>query len=617
MEEHKSTAESSQEIERLKKENARLSKRLDRITDQGDRQHKQFEKLNEHLQNYIDIIDDHIITVNIDNKLVIRSVSTAFSNAFGFTPDEVLGKEYDFLLHNEDTQRFRIEIVELEATKLPWHGELKHMTKAESFLWTSSIITPVYDEDSKEVVEYTIISKNITEEKQLQELKSSKLSNKEYSQSMLEFMGSKSSALLQRASKNFSYTLWLLLAAITWFLIWANYAEIDELARGSGKIIPSMQIQKVQSTDEGRIEKIFVKEGSFVKKGDLLFKLNDIDSASTFAQNSLRLDELRAKENRLYAQAYNLPFKPDKGLLLKNPQLIEHERSLYLSNVKQHGSKIDAMKEQKIQQENALLEAKEKFRRLHANFNLLDQEIEIKKGLLEDKIISKVEYLQLGRQKNELLLEINTVEKEITKTQSGIAEIRSNIRVAKLEVITQAKRELNDIYPEIERLQKSQTSLWDHVNRTSIYAPVEGTINNVNVTTEGEVVKAGKVLADIVPLEDSLIAEVRVSPSDIAFLKLHQESMVKFSSYDFGIYGGLKGKIVYISADTIVDKSDGRSYYTVHIKTDKNSLGTEEKPLLIKVGMVTDVDILLGKKSVMDYILKPIMKAKHNALSER
>ena len=617
MEKDNVTTDSSEEIERLQKENDRLTKRLNRIVVQGDRQHKQIEKFNESLQSYIDIIDDHIITVTIDTDLVIKSVSTAFSNAFGFTADEVKGKSYDFLLHKDYAERFRIEIIELQATKLPWHGELLHMTKAESGLWTNSNIRPVFDDETKEILEYTIVSKNITEEKALEALKASKLSDKEYSQSMLEFMGSKSSALLQRASKSFSYTLWALFGAIAWFLLWANFAEIDELARGTGKIIPSMQIQKVQSIDSGRVEKIYAKEGAIIKKGDLLFKLNEVESSSTYAQNNLRLQELKAKKARLYAEAHNLIFTPEKELLGDSPKLIQNERSLYLSNIRQRNSKVSALREKRNQNRNTLKEAKEKFKRLHQNFNLLDQEITIKKGLLEDKIISKVEYLQLSRQKNELLLEISAVEKDITEAESTIKEMHSNIDVEELNFITRAKKELNEVSAELERLERSQLSLSDQVRRTSIYAPVDGTINKINITTEGEVVKAGNILAEVVPLQDTLIVEINIQPSDIAFLKLHQESMVKFSSYDFGIYGGLKGEIIYISADTIVDENDGKSYYVVHLKTEKNYLGSIEKPLYIKVGMVTDVDILLGKKSVMDYILKPIMKAKQGALTER
>ncbi len=606
-----------EELKRLEKENQRLTKRLDRIIDQGDRQHKQFEKLNEHLQSYIDIIDDHVITVNINKDLIIESVSTAFSNAFGFKESEVKGKAYEFLLDSEFVEPFKIDVVDLSSSGLPWHGEIKHLTKAETTLWTDTIITPVYDDDTGEIVEYTILSKNITQEKQLKQLKQEKLSNKEYSQNMLDFMGSKSSALLQRASKKFSYTLWLLLIAIAWFILWANYTKIDELARGVGRIIPAMQIQKVQSVDGGRVEKIYVHKGSVVKKGDILFKLNEIESVNIFAQNDVRLQELYAKKVRLYAEANELGFNKTIEPKLHSESAIQHEQSLYDANLKQKRSKIHALYEKVIQHKNTLLESQERFRRLHVNFNLLNQEMMIKQGLLEDKIISKVEYLQLSRQKNELLLDINKVEKEITKAESSIAEANSNLEAAKLTFITDAKKELNNVFPEIERLEKSQATLTDHVKRTSIYAPVDGTINKVNVTTAGEVVRGGNILAEIVPLDDSLIVEVKINPSDIAFLQVDQEAMIKFTSYDFGIYGGLKGKIVYIGADTIADSGDGKNYYIIHIRSEKNYLGTPDKPLYIKVGMVTDVDILLGKKSVMDYILKPIMKAKQTALSER
>lgn len=607
----------SKEIQRLQKENKRLLKRFDRIVDQGDRQQKQYEKLNEHLQSYINITDDHIITVTLNKERLITSVSTAFSNAFGFASDEVVGQSYEFLLHNDHIDTFNAALVDFENSTLSWHGELQHITKAETVLWTSSEITPSVDVDSGEIFEYTVVSKNITQEKELLKIKAGKQSEKEYSQSMLEFMGSRSSALLQRASKKLSRTLWLMFAAIVWFMIWASYTEIDELAQGQGKVIPSMQMQKVQSEDGGRVIKVYIKEGSIVEKGDLLFKLNAIDASSTFAQNKVRLNELRAKLARLTAEANNLRFNPGKKLLLDSPEMVEHERSLYISNFNQRNSKVNALREKMIQYQNSLREAKGKFRGLHINFNLLSEEIAIKEGLLKDKIISKVEFLQLRRQKNELLSEINSMEKEITNMESSIQEVRSNIKVTKLDFLTKAKEQLNEVSPELKRLEEAQMKLSDKVNRTAVYAPMRGTINQINITTEGEVVKAGAVLAELVPFEDRLIIEAKIKPSDIAFLRLDHDSMVKFTSYDFSVYGGLKAKIIYLSADTIVDKVDGKSYYIAHLRTEKSYLGSKEKPLYIKVGMIADVDMLLGKKSVMDYILKPILKAKQSALSER
>ena len=606
----------SKEIERLEKENKRLLKRFDRIVDQGDRQQKQYEKLNEHLQSYINITDDYIITATLNSEHLITSVSTAFSNAFGFSSAEVVGKNYEFLLHNEYIETFNAALADFEESKLPWQGELEHITKAETVLWTNSVITPSFDDDGK-VIEYTVVSKNITEEKELLKIKVSKYADKEYSQNMLEFMGSRSSALLQRASKKLSRTLWLLFASIVWFLVWASYTEIDELAQAQGKVIPSMQMQKIQSEDGGRVIKVYSKEGSVVEKGALLFKLNAIDASSTYAQNKVRFNELRAKLARLTAEANNIKFNPGKQLLLDSPDMVEHERSLYMSNFKQRNSKVNALKEKMSQYQNGLKEAQSKFRSLHVNFNLLDEEIGIKQGLLKDKIISKVEFLQLRRQKNELLSEIDSVEKEITNMESSIQEVKSNIKVTKLDFITRAKEQLNEVSPELKRLEEAQMKLSDKVNRTTVYAPMRGTINQINITTEGEVVKPGAVLAELVPFEDSLIIEAKIKPADIAFLRLDHDSMVKFTAYDFSVYGGLKAKIIYLSADTIVDNIDGKSYYIAHLRTDKSFLGTEEKPLYIKVGMIADVDMLLGKKSVMDYILKPILKAKQSALSER
>ena len=608
--------ELQEELETLKKENAKLNKRIDRIVSQGDRQHKEIEHLNENLQSYIDVIDDNVITVTLTTQKEIKSVSTAFSNVFGFKIDEVSQKRYDYLLDKEYGQKFLIDIDDTVSQKLPWHGELIHMTKADAQLWTQTIVTPVFDVNG-DLFEFTVISKDITDQKKLNALKAQKTSEKDYAQSMLEFMSSKSSALLQKASKKFSYTLWLLFAAVAWFLLWANFTKIDELARGKGKVLPKLQLQKLQSVDKGRVSKVFVREGSLVKKGQILFKLNDIASINSFEQNNARLMELEAKKLRLFAEANKKEIHIPANLTQEQRPFYNQEQSLYQSNTQQHQSNIHAIDEKLIQQKSQLQEAKVKFRALYENYNLLNEEIEIKQALLKDQIISKVEFLQLTRQKNEMMLEVNAMEGEIVKIESIIKETKDNKEIIRLDFINKAKKELNLVAAEVDRLKKSNITYSDQLKRTTIFAPVDGTINKIHVTTIGEVVPAGKVLAELVPSDGVLIAEVKIKPSDIAFIRQGQKAIVKVTAYDFAIHGGLDATISYISADTIVSETDGKPYYTVQLQTDKKYLGDEKNGLYIKVGMVVDADILLGKKSVMDYILKPIMKAKQGALSER
>ena len=213
--------------------------------------------------------------------------------------------------------------------------------------------------------------------------------------------------------------------------------------------------------------------------------------------------------------------------------------------------------------------------------------------------------------------ELNQIKNEIIRAKSSINELRQNGEEIILEFQNSTKKEYFDVLSEIAKLSQVRNSLSDQLKRAEILSPVDGTIKKMYVNTIGEVAQVGSTLLEIVPSEDRLMAEVKIAPEDIAYLRINQDAMMKFSAYDFGIYGGIKAKISYISADTILDLEDSKHYYIIYLKLDRDSLGDKSNPLPIKVGMVADVDIIHGKKSVMDYILKPILKAKQTALTEK
>jgi len=599
----------------LQKQNEKLQKRLERIIKQGDRQHKQFEKLNEQLASYIDVIDDHVIAVTVDKEKMITNVSTAFSNAFGFKSKELNGTELRSIIEQDDFSRVDVELHDSISSKQPWRGELRFINKAEKLIWTETIITPNFDEE--ELTGFTIISKDISKDKELKNIKTEQIAKKSYDQSMLAFMPSRSSALLQRASNSFSYILWIVFFTVIWAIVWANYAEIEELTRGTGKVIPSKQVKKVESFDHARVEQILVEEGDVVKKGQLLLRFNNIDDSSNFEQNRLRLRELQAKSKRLELESTFSETNSIAKVKEGSSHIMEQEIALYNADVKQLTSKISAMREKIKQKLSEHDEALQKKYHLEKNLSLLVKEVEIKKKMVKEKIISEVEYIQLQRQKNDLEQELNTIQSEISRAKSSIHELEQNIQEVIFEFQNTAKKEYHEVLSEIAKLSQIHNSLSDQLTRAEIVSPIDGTIKKMYVNTIGEVAQIGNILLEIVPLEDKMLVEVKIVPEDIAYLSLRQDAMMKFSAYDFSIYGGIKAKIVYISADTIMDEEDRKSYYIVHLEMSKNHLGDEMSPLPIKIGMVADVDIIHGKKSVMDYILKPILKAKQNALTEK
>ncbi|AOO64821.1 HlyD family type I secretion periplasmic adaptor subunit [Sulfurospirillum halorespirans] len=437
-----------------------------------------------------------------------------------------------------------------------------------------------------------------------------------YTEKDLAFMSSLSEAVLQKVPNSSRRMLWVIVIAMFWLIVWASVAEIDELTRGEGKVIPSQQLQVIQNLEGGIVSEIMVKEGAHVTKGQVLLKIDDKGFASSFGESRLRYIELKAKSLRLAAESSGQPFDSTETTNEDMKRQIVYEKSLHESNQEQLKQTLQVFQEQLYQKSNELKELTSKVAQLQNGNDLVKKELDIMGPLAKKGLVSEMELLQLKRQSSSIQGDLDAARLSIPRVQSAIQEAKNKLSGAELDFQNKAKKDLNEAVAEMSRLQEVQTSLEDRVQRTLVRAPVDGTIKQLLVNTVSGVVKPGMDILEIVPTEDTLLIEAKVKPSDVAFLRLGLDSMVKFTAYDFSIYGGLKGKLVFISADTITNEK-GESYYLVHIKTDKNHLGTVEKPLELMVGMTTTVDILTGKKTVLDYLLKPILKAKNNAFRER
>ncbi|WP_060826282.1 HlyD family type I secretion periplasmic adaptor subunit [Sulfurospirillum cavolei] len=437
-----------------------------------------------------------------------------------------------------------------------------------------------------------------------------------YDERDLAFMSSLSEAVLQKVPNSSRKMLWVIAIALFWLIVWASIAEVDELTRGEGKVIPSQQLQVIQNLEGGIVSEILVKEGDHVTKGQVLLKIDDKNFVGSFGENKFRYIELKAKSIRLEAESSGNAFTPLENPSEEMRKQMEYERSLYDSNHEQLGKTLQILQEQMKQKNSELSELESKVAQLQNSYDLVQKEMNIMAPLVKKGLVSEMEFLQLKRQASTIQGDLQASKLAIPRVQSAIQEAHNKLAGAELEFQNKAKKELNEAIAEMSRLQELQTSLEDRVQRTLVRAPVDGTVKQLLVNTVSGVVKPGMDILEIVPTEDTLLIEAKVKPSDVAFLRLGLDATVKFTAYDFSIYGGLKGKLVFISADTITNDK-GESYYLVHIKTDKNHLGTGEKPLELMVGMTTTVDILTGKKTVLDYLLKPILKAKNNALRER
>lgn len=404
------------------------------------------------------------------------------------------------------------------------------------------------------------------------------------------------------------------------FLIWAALAKIDEVTRGDATIVPSSKIQVVQSLEGGIVKELPVRVGTVVKKNQVLLRIDD----TGFASN---VGELKAKQSNLLAQIARLETEYEHGvsqsisfpedLVRGAPDIVASERRLFKVRQDNLKNQIGILEDRLEQRSRELGEQKANLTRYENNLSIAEQERKLKAPLAESGIVPKTDVLRLQREISDLTGQIAATRQIIPRLESAMREAQRQIEEQILLFRQNAQTELNQRLEDLAVARETMKAATDRVVRTDIRSPVDGIINKLNVNTVGGVIKAGEDLLEIVPIADTLLVEARIRPADIAFIHPQQAAIAKITAYDFSIYGGLQGKVERISPDTVLDEISGERFYTVTIRTEKSSLGKGNKDLPIIPGMVASVDILTGKKSILDYLLKPIVKARNEALRER
>lgn len=425
-----------------------------------------------------------------------------------------------------------------------------------------------------------------------------------------------SHALIDDAPRVIRLTLWTILALVLLAILWAGFAKLDEVTRGEGKAIPSSRLQKIQNLEGGIVTELFVHEGQIVEAGTPLLHLDDTRFASNVGETEADKLGLRAKIDRLTAEAEDKDFVISDDIVKLAPDVARGELDLFNSRRRQFQNEIEGLQEQLVQKKQELRDFQSKQKQYKNSLGLLQQEIKMSEPLLASGAISKVEILRLRRTEVETKGLLDSITLSLPKADSETKEIENKIGESRNRFQSDALSQLNEARTNLSKAESTGKALKDRVDRTMVVSPVRGIVQQVMVNTIGGVIQPGSDLVEIVPLDDKLLIEVKIQPRDIAFLHPGQHAMVKFTAYDYTTYGGLNGELVQISPDTVTDK-EGHSYYIARLRTDKNYLGTKEHPMLIIPGMVATVDILTGKKSILSYLLKPIIRAKAEALRER
>ncbi len=424
------------------------------------------------------------------------------------------------------------------------------------------------------------------------------------------------------------YTILLFVIITTFFsgaIIWAYWAEIDELARGEGKVIPSAKIQTVQSLDGGIISDILVKEGSLIKQGQPLMKIDTTRFKASLDENKNALEDLIASQIRLYAEVDININKPLPKLVFndkkleKYPDIIKIHQDIFKTRFQELKTTVSILEMQTRQKKQELVELKSKKKQLAKSLKLMEKEMDTIEKLVARKSLSNIEFIARQKEYNNILGDYDATRLSIPRMEIAIRESAEKIQEKVNIFRSEAAKELQKVSSEIKRFESKVISEKDKLDKTVILSPVDGIVKQIHFNTLGGVVKSGVDLIEIVPNSEVLLVEAKIDPKDIAFINPSQKAIVKITAYDFSIYGGLDGKIVEISADSIKDENskDGKTYYKVVIETDKNYLEKDKEKFSIIPGMVASVDIVTGQKSILDFILKPILKTKQSALHER
>jgi adhesin transport system membrane fusion protein len=397
-------------------------------------------------------------------------------------------------------------------------------------------------------------------------------------------------------------------------IAWASTANIDEVVRGEGKVVPSRQVQVIQSLDGGVVQQILVRPGDKVVKEQVLLRIDPTRYSSSLGENRAEALALKAKIARLEAIANDTPYQAPEDVQAQAPALAEQERNVWLARTRELQANLEVAREQLNQRQQELRSTIANRDQAATSCGLASREYSMTKPLLSSGAVSQVDLLRLQRDVARFCGEQKAAAAQIDKIQASIQEAEAKLKETEVTFRNQARTDLSDARAKLSALLESQVALADRVTLSNIRSPVNGTVKTLTANTVGGVVQPGKDIMEIVPSDDTLLLEVRINPRDIGFLYPGQKAEVKFTAYDFSIYGGLQGHVEEIGADSITDEK-GNSYYIVKVRTETAYVGSDERPII--PGMMAEVHILTGKRTLMQYLLKPVLRAHSNAFRER
>ena len=431
----------------------------------------------------------------------------------------------------------------------------------------------------------------------------------------LEYMSELEEAIRLKPHWTSTLLLLLIVGFVGCMLIWASVAKVDERVRGQGRIMPSSDIQMIQSLEGGILSELLVEEGQRVSKGQILMRIDDVLLASEERGIEAQMVSLQIRKARLQAEAKGQAFALSKTIRNKAPKISATEEKLYQSRQKELLTALDIIKDEEAESKANLGEVKASINKYVKSRDLIKKELDIAKRLVAKRAMPEIEKLRLERQYSEVRGNLATA----AQARKGLeARLRAS-KKRHTEKVSSFQSEalglLNETETKIKSITESLKSAEDRVSRTELKSPVEGIVKRIYLKTQGGVVEPAQRLIEIVPVDDVLMVRARVYPEDIAFLRPGQKVRVGITAYDAQIYGSLWGKLERIGADA-VRESDGSMYFEIDVRTDSNNLGTEDSPLVITPGMVAETEVITGKRTILSYLLKPVLRIADRAFTE-
>ena len=424
-------------------------------------------------------------------------------------------------------------------------------------------------------------------------------------------------------AKRANQVILLVAALIVTTVVWASFAKLEEVVVGEGMVVPTQAVQQIESLDGGILKQVLVKEGQSVKAGQPLLILDELRFASAFDEANIQASALKRQEARLDAEIASVVID-DKAndwrdrvhisqveISAQQGRVSNRSKAIFRSRLSQLSSQLEQATQVIEQKVQAIAEAQITVQAQLSGLKLVKQEIVMTRAAVREGAVAELELLKLERDEIGLKGELSASKANARQLQAAQSQAEAEYLTVALDFISRAETERNEVMNELNALTESIKALADRLARTKINSPINGNVTNILVRSIGAVVEPGESIMGVVPQDGALIIETRIAPKDIAFVHTGLKATVKFTAYDFVIYGGLTGEVIYVSSDA-QQLDDGTTYFEAHVKTEENVLNGW--PIIS--GMQASTDILTGEKTVLNYWLKPLLRAKANALRE-